>query len=318
MAGLASMIVGGAALAGGIGGAIKGFKGTPDQTVTNDSTSDNTSQLQLAGKTQQQQQLEQASLADYLRGQGLLDQQESGLQDAQQYSDQAQAFNQALLSGQNMGPNPQEMQQIAAMRQAQVDMGSADVNKLLDQRLLDLNADAGQRGLRGQAYSELQGQAVRGAADSLTGITNQANLVAAQQTMTLPQQRLQFQQQAAQSGLTFADALRQQAIQNRQTYQNPALLNMMQNERVQSGVTKSSSNTTGNNTTPGQKGGFWNGVGGFFGGAAGGATTALNIGQGINNLSSGQDYRNFMAKASPAAANALSGSNGPALFGNVV
>lgn len=273
------LLMGGAAVAGGVAGAVKGLKGTPDQVTQNTSTSQTT----FAPASQQELDLQRQSLENYLRQVQLAQQYEGGISGAQGIQDASQRAMLGIIGGQSFQATPEEMANISALRQSMIDQGSADVNNLIDQRLQSLNASAATRGVRGQALSQLQGDAVRAGAEQMGNITRQANQVAAQEMIQSPYRRMQAQQPYISGGASFADQMRLQAQQNRMAAQNPYLLQMLNRERMAGGTTT----TTGTNTIKGQEGSWMDAVLGGLGGASGGAQAGANLIRGFSGFGGG-------------------------------
>lgn len=248
MPALSSIALGGMAL-GGIAGAVKGAQGTPDVTSTQTKS--------LAPMTEEQRQLQQQSLDQYAKQLEMANTYEQGINNAQGIQNQAQTGVQSILNGQAMQMTPQEQQNIMAIRNAQISQGSADINKLLDQRLQGLNASAASRGVRGQALSQLQGDSLRAGAEQFGQIQRTADLQAAQSAMSAPYTRIAAQQPFLTQGMSFADQMRLQAMQNRQVTQSPFMLDFLNKQRDQ----------TSTSNTPGQEGDFWSGLSGGIAGA---------------------------------------------------
>jgi hypothetical protein len=179
---------------------------------------------------------------------------------------------QDVLGGQAFQASPEELQQIDQLRQAQIGLGTQDINRLLGQATSQTNQMAGVRGLRGQALAQLQGQNNQAAAQQIGNVVNSANMQAAQQAMENPFRRVAAQTPFMQQGLSYQDQLRQQAIQNRQLAANPAMLNYFQQGRSTQQM------------TPGQSGGFWGAVGGGLGGAAGGLGLGVGVADAMNSF----------------------------------
>lgn len=241
-------IAGIAGAIGGIGGAIKGLSG-----------SETSSSISLGGKTRQQMALEDQSRQQYNQQRSLADQFEKGIMGSQNLQDLSREQIQGIISGQSLNATPEELARINQIRQAQVDIGQADVNKLLDDRLAGLSKSAGVRGLRGQAYSQLQTDSLRAAAEQLGQQSRAANLQAAQQAFQAPTQRIQTQSPFLQNTMSLADQMRIQAQSNRQALQNPALLGILSNERMAQKT-----------QTSGSGGDFFSGFTGALGGIGGG------------------------------------------------
>jgi hypothetical protein len=293
------------ATAGGtaLAGAVKGAKGTPEVQQFQDATTSNkTDQTQrqqttFAPATEQERQLQQQSLQNYLAQQDLINQ---GQQRVAQYDPLRQAAmdqTQAILSGQATQVTPQEQMQLDNLRQALVAQGTSDIQQFQDQGLRQALSAAGSRGLRGQALGELQGRVLQEGTRQYGALQNQANQMVAQQTLQLPYQRIAAQQPFLQQGLTLQDQLSQQAIQNRQLAQNPYLLSLLNQNRLAAGTTTSTNRGTttgtqrGVNTTPAQAGSVSDAILGGLGGAAAGASAAGNIYGGIQNYGLTSDLR---------------------------
>lgn len=256
----ASSIALGAAAAGGIGGAIAG--------ASDDVTTQNKN---VAPATAQERQLQEQSIQNYFRQQALADQQEQSMNSngASQIQGGARGVMDSILNGQSFTLSPEEMANLQNIRQSTVQAGMGDINKFVDARLQALQGDAANRGVRGQALSQLQVGALNEGTDRLANLEAQANADFQRQAAAMPMQRMQLQGGFAQNNLTFQDSLRQQAMANRQALQNPALMSALQNERLQAaGVT-----TTHEGSVGGAIGGFFGGAGSMVG-AAGNAKKA--------------------------------------------
>ena len=188
----------------------------------------------FGGKSQEQKALEQMSMEDFKRQRELATMLEQQIQGREGIQGQAQGTIGGLLSGEGFALTPEEQMRINQLSQARVQQGASQIDRMLDERLKNIQRQSAARGVRGQALSELQGQAVRGGAEALTDIVNQSNVLAAQQQMQLPQQRAALQANLGTNFSNFADALRQQALNNRTVTQNPALLSGLRQERLQS------------------------------------------------------------------------------------
>jgi len=262
----------GAGALGATAGALKGGKGTPSQTVT--------SQTQIAGPSQQEQELQSRSLENYARQQNEIDQlqQRLGLYDPMQQ--QALVQSQNILSGQAFQMTPEEQQQVESLRQALVAQSQAPVQQLIDENLRKVTSQATQRGLRGQALTELQGRVLQTGAQQLGEASRNAATQSAQLGLSLPYQRISAQSPYIQEGLTLRNQLGQQAIANRQIAQNPALLQNLLQERL-AGASRSQ-------TTPGQGGGFADALLGGVAGLGTGIQGYSNIRSALGSLSAPQ------------------------------
>jgi hypothetical protein len=271
--GIETALIGGA-IAGGVGGAAKGAKGTPDQVTNNKTT--------IAGPGQAEQDLQAQSLHQYSQAQNLANQYESQLGSAQSLQDQARQAASRVLGGEAFNITPQEQAQIEAIRQATVQAGTGDIQDFLNRQMSGVVASGGGRGLRGQALGSLQGQVIDTGARQLGNLASQAQLTAAQQAFQAPYQRLGAQSPYIQGGMSFADQMRQQAQQNRNLLQSPWMLQAYQRERMAQPTTQG--------VIPGQPGGLGNAIIGGLGGAASGANIGINYGTGLKKLANyGQD-----------------------------
>lgn len=253
---------------GALGGFLSGAKGTPDQK-----------QITSRGPASPEElQLQQQGMQQYLKQLGLLGGVDDNVQDLDPLRQAALGQQMGVLTGQAFAPNQQELSQIENMRQQQINAGTGDIQRFLDQNQGQIASSAGMRGLRGQALAQLQGQALDTAGQQFGNLVNQAGMQATQSQMQAPYQRVAAQAGAAQQGMTYQDQLRQQAINNRQMASNPALLSYYGNMRDT--IT----------TQPGQKGSFLGGVQG----ALMGGMTGYGQGVGIDAQSGlGDYYRNF-------------------------
>lgn len=282
-----------AAGAGAAGGAVKGAKGTPTQTQT---TKNN-----IAPAGAQEAALQAQSLQNYNQAQQLAGGLEGGIGAAQSYQDMARQAGQNVLSGQAFNVTPEEQARIQGLRDALIQQGTQDVGFNTQQGLQKVAGSAAGRGLRGQALSSMQGQVLQNQQRVVGDVSNQANTMAAQQYINAPQQRIAAQQGFIQQGMSLADQLRQQAIQNRSALQDPALMGYLSRERLE-GASRTA-------TTPGQRGGFWGAVGGGLGGAGQGFNIGANIGSGLQGLRNGS-YSTGGAGVSGGGAGSFRGTGG--------
>lgn len=296
--------------AGLAAGAIDGATDDPDKVnnTTNESTS--TSQTTFGPKSEELRQAQQNSLKSYLQQQALAGQYETSMAGAGGIQDAARQQYLNQLSGQSFQATPQELQNIQMLRDAQVANAQAEVGSMLDERFKGVADSAGMRGVRGQALGELYGQQAKIGADQLGAAIRQANTQAAQMAIDNPMKRAQLQQGLVQQGSSFQDLMNQQAQQNRQALQDPALLKYLQQEYIQGGKTTNTNSSKGTNVTPGQEGSFLGAITGGISGAAGGVNlvggAANALGQ-IRNYDAGTPSAVDIAKK-----NALNASNGVA------
>lgn len=249
----AGLAAGGAAL-----GLISGAGGSEQTTTRN-----------VAPPSQRERDLQEQSFQNYLQQLQLAQQQEAGIQGGAGLQEAARGGIESILNGQSFAATPEEEARINQYRQALVDQGAFDVQNLINQNVQRLTASAADRGVRGQALSELQSQGINSGAQQLGSIVRQANVTAAQQLMDNPYRRAQLQGSLANQNANFMENLRQQAIQNRQQLQNPALMQTLQNERL-----AAAGSTT---VQPGS-------LGGAIGGALGGAGSLLSAGAAFKKI----------------------------------
>ena len=195
-----------------------------------------------AGKTEQA--LTKASVDAFNAQKNLVNQQAQGIKDRQGLQTSAREGAQGILSGDAFNLSNSEQSRIDAMRGANIDASRFAVDELLNERLANLSADAASRGVRGQAFSQLQGDAVAAGARELNMGTLDANRIAAQQAIDLPGQRVGAQSGIAQNFAGFADAQQQQAIQNQQLLQDPIALAQARDERLRGGKTSTTGSTS--------------------------------------------------------------------------
>lgn len=274
----------GSAVAGGVGGAIKGGKGTPDESKLTSQTQTTT----LPGASRQERDLQSQALQAFQRQQQLAQGQEQSAAQFDPLRQQAMQGFSDIIGGGAFNLTPDEMARLQQQQQALVAQGQAPIERLLEERMRGVLDSAGGRNLRGQALGALQGQVLQAGAQELGDITRQANAITAQQALQIPGQRIAAQSPFLQGGISFADNLRQQAIQNQQALSNPALLQSMLSQRLAQGTTT----TSGNTTIPGQRGGFGGALlGGLTGGAIG-AKTAGNVFTGLEKFGFGNSLGN--------------------------
>jgi hypothetical protein len=268
MAAATAMMLGGMAGAGALGGAIRGKRGTPDQVQRQYTEYADMSPEEQALFDQSKNQYQEALAQQYALDQRI--KQLGGLQG------QAQDMYGQVLSGQAFEANPREMAMLDQIRQQSLAQTEADLGRFMDQGLQRIDQSAGARGLRGQAVGALQGNLMGDAMRQYQSAANQAELLRSQAQLNLPYQRLQAQAPFMQQGFTYADQLRQQALDNRMQLQNPLALQMLRQERMGEGVST--------NMTPGRKGSWLDAFeGGLMGGIAGGQA-GMNMAGGIQGM----------------------------------
>lgn len=250
----AGLAAGGAAL-----GAIAGAGGSEQTTTRN-----------IAPAGSRERELQDMSFQNYLAQQNLVGQQEAGLSQAEPIQQAARGNLMDIFGGGAFQATPEEEMRINQYRQALIDQGTADVQNMMNPLFQRAMNSAGVRGVRGQALSQLQGDVLSAGAREMGNLTRQANVTAAQQLMDNPYRRAALQGNLASQGANFMEQLRQNAINNRNILQNPALMQSLQNERFAAAGT-----TT---TTPGS-------FGSALGGALGGAGALLGAGADFKKIS---------------------------------
>lgn len=262
MPALTSIALGLGAL-GAVGGAISG--GSDEVT---------TSGRNVAPPSQRELDLQNQSMSNYLQQLAMANQQESAIGQGQGLQETSRGTLQDVIGGEAFNINPEQQNQINAIRQASVDAGTGNIQQFVNQNLSDVSNSAGVRGLRGQAVSELQGRAIGEGARQIANLQGQANVTAAQQSLDVPFRQAQLQGSLANSNSNFMENLRNQAMQNRQQLQNPVLMQTLQQERQ--------GNASTTTTNPGS---FGKAVGGALGGFGSVANGTLGFANGVRNLS---------------------------------
>jgi len=260
--GIETALVGGA-VAGGLGGFLKGARGTPDQV----------SRTQLPNASAQERELQRQALQNFGQAGELATGLEGQIGSAQGVQDLARQQLNQILGGQAFNLTPDELARIQAVRQAMVDQGQADTTQFFNNALQQTQASAARRGVRGQALSQLQGDVTRSAGDQLGQFTRQANLFAGQQALNMPTQRIQAQSPFISQGMSLGDALRQQAMLNRERLANPAELQAMRQLRM----------AQPSQIQQGQRGSFTDSLIGGLAGGIGGMGAGANLFGGLQN-----------------------------------
>lgn len=223
---------------------IKNQQVTRDQTQTGTIENVGETTTELAAKSQTQEQLESASLANFLEQQKLVKAQEQALAGRADLQTAGRDVLGDIAGGEAFGLTSDEQARINALRQSEIDVGSQAVNQLLDQRLGELQANLAQRGVRGQAASQLQADTLGEATQSLERRILAANQNAAQQALAMPGQRVGIQAQVGQGLADFQEQARQQAIVNRQQLQDPSLLRALREDRLAQATKRTSDTQT--------------------------------------------------------------------------
>lgn len=232
----------------GGGGLLGMIAGSQDQVTSQ--------QKNVAAPSEEERGLQHNAINDYLKSLTMQDQQDSAISNGQGIQDNARASLSGILDGSSFGLSPQEQQQISSIRDANIAAGQGDIQNFVNNNLSTVNNQAAQRGVRGQALSQLQTGALNEGTRQYGNLVAQANAQAAQQSLATPFQRVGIQAQSANANSNFMEQLRQQAISNRNNLSNPGLLNYFQNGRLGAAGTTSTQEAN---------------IGTMIGGALGGA-----------------------------------------------
>jgi hypothetical protein len=216
---------------------------TSSNTATTKGTNTQTQSTTFAPRTGEEQALLDSSIANFQKQGALVDSAENDINARLGTQDAARGTLGNVLSGDAFDLTGSEAARIDALRNADISASSDAVNELLTQRLGEVSADAQRRGLRGQAFTQLQGDALSASARELNRATLEANRTAAQNAITLPGQRVGIQAGAAGQFADFADAAKQTAITNRKALQDPVALQQLLDERLRGGTTSSTQST---------------------------------------------------------------------------
>ena len=214
---------------------IEGKKLETDTSTTNTVDTQSSNQTIFDPKSKVEQGLTDDSIAAYEAQQGLVQNQMAGIDAREGVQGGARDTLGDVFSGDAFNLSNSEEMRINRLRDANIGASSNAVNELLTQRLAEVEADAARRGLRGQAFSQLQGDAIGSAATELNRATLDANQLASQQAISMPGQRVGVQAGAAQGMADFADLLEQQAITNQNLLQDPIALQQARDERLKGG-----------------------------------------------------------------------------------
>lgn len=230
-------------------------KTSSTSNTVNDS---NTSNLQVSKttfdpKSTVEKRLERDQLSAYAQQKKLVADQEKDILAREGLQNDSRDRLSSVLSGDAFELSGSEDARINRLRDANIGASSDAVNLLLNERLAEVEADAAARGVRGQAFSQLQGDAIGEAARNLNTATLDANRIAGQQAIDMPGQRVGIQASTANTNSAFADSLQQQAIENNNMLQDPTLKKQLQDERLAGGTntTSGTSNTSGSSSTIG-------------------------------------------------------------------
>ncbi len=222
-----------------------------DAVVTTDGTSTSTtkggttssSQTTFAPRGPEEQALLNASIDNFGKQGVLVDNAEKSITERLGTQTGARDTLGGIFSGQAFDLTDSENARINNLRNADISASSNAVNELLDRRLAETSADAARRGVRGQAFSQLQGDAIRSSAQELNRATLDANRTAAGNAIAMPGQRVGIQAGSAGQFANFSDAAAQQAIDNRKALQDPVAAQQLLDERLRGGVTTGTTNT---------------------------------------------------------------------------
>lgn len=240
-------------------GAIEAAKDHTVETVQSGTsnttgTSSQTSQTEFASRTPEEQQLLDASIENFGAEGDLVDRFEAGITGRGDVQAGARDTLGSVLSGDAFALTGDEQARINALRDADISASSNAVNALLTERLGEVSADAARRGVRGQAFSQLQGDAIGEAAKSLERATLDANRTAAGHALAMPGQRVGIQANTAGGFADFQDAAIQTAIKNRHDLQDPVAMQALLDERLRGGKTTTSGTTGQTTSTTGNQG----------------------------------------------------------------
>lgn len=224
---------------------------TESGTTSTSGTTSGTSKTTFDPRSTEEQTLLDASMGAYADQKRLVDAQEAAILGRQGVQTGARDTASALLSGSAFNLSPDEAARIAGVRDSNIAAGSNAVNDILTQRLAEISADAARRGVRGQAFSQLQTGALGEAAKSLERTTLAANTDAANMAVSLPGQRAGIQASTAGQFAGFADELAQKAIENRAALQDPIALQQLRDERLKTGTTTQTGTTNETKKTDG-------------------------------------------------------------------
>ena len=205
--------------------------------ITSDSTTTSTSRTKFDPKSKRESELQQASIDAFNKQRELVASQQEGIRGRAELQTGARDTLGGILGGQAFDLTAGEQARIDNLRGADIAASRGAVDEMLNERLAQLNADAASRGVRGQAFSQLQGSALGASARELNMATQQANVRAAEQAISMPGQRVGVQAQTGGQFAGFADALQQQAIQNQGLLQDPIAMQNLRDERLRAGTT---------------------------------------------------------------------------------
>lgn len=232
---------------------LKGLKQTSKTDSTRTDTQEidqtQTSQTTFDPKSAQESQLLDASVDNFSQQQRLVNAQEQDLQRLGALENQSRGVLGDINSGDAFNVSSSEQARINNLRDSNIEASRFAVDDLLNERLAEVEADAARRGIRGQAFTQLQGDAIATGAKNLNQASLEANRIASQQAIDLPGQRVATQANVAGGLVNVQEQQRQQAINNRQLLQDPAALRQLRDERLRGGKTTASNTGTTTNTT---------------------------------------------------------------------
>lgn len=219
--------------------------------VSNVDKSKQVSQTSFDKASKEEKALQDASIKNFQKQQNLVDAGEADIKARSGLQNEARDTLGSVVSGDAFDLTSGENARIDALRNANIAVGANATDKMLNDRLAAISADAARRGVRGQAFSQLQTGALAAGAESLDRNTLEANRIAAEQAIQLPGQRATLQASTAGGLADFSEQARQQAIANRASLQDPVALQQMRDERLAGGktITQSNNRNTQTNTT---------------------------------------------------------------------
>lgn len=266
----------GTAGGGAVAGGLAATGGVPDQRVGGRTSSASETYTEFGPKSAQLSDIQNRALQNYFAQLSLAEGLDRSANDpyAQMIQDQSRQTALGGLSGELFNATPEEIDRIEQLRLAQIQQARTPIEQMLSERITQLTGNAANRGVRGQALNEIYGQAMRGSADTLARSVDAAGTQASQAMLDNPFRRAQAQLGLASQGASFADQMRQQAIQNRQMLSNPAIMGALQDEYFRSGRQYSNTNQNNMNTQYGRGATWQDIVGGGFRGAAAGMSIA--------------------------------------------
>lgn len=226
-----------ASAATGVGGALSAARDQRrNYAQAEDKLRENRSWIEFDPKSQRMLDMEGDSRRNYLYQQALQDRLEGQSGFRYGLENQAGGVYEDLMSGAAYEYTPTELNRARDFSNLQTQRTGNEVNRFLDERLAGISSDAAGRGLRGQAVTQLETGATTAAADLLQRRLLEQQMQEMNMLDQMSGRRIQGQAGAAGAMQNYGTGLQQQAISNRQIMQNPALLNMLREDRKMQGV----------------------------------------------------------------------------------